>query len=261
MGPLLYPVLKQSRAVRLLTLLATIAVTLGAVATGAANGISEREVTLAMFGDLTFSLRTPIWAAVVRTIAERPWIGHGFGSFWDVGLRLNPLNAPWNEFFMKAQVINTAHDGYLDQLLQTGMVGFSLGILAIARCLYALQSAAAATKDRLERVALTGLLCLAICIVLNNLLVSYLFRPGDGIGFLFLLIMLLAERARLDLKHERRQHERRQPQGRHRRPRPITPALSQAASAPRSWSVVAVQPTIAPWARIMASAAALNSGK
>ncbi len=204
-GPLLYLVLKQNRAVRLLTLLTTIAVTLGAVVIGAANGITEREVTLAMFGDLTFSLRTPIWAAVVRTIAERPWIGHGFGSFWDVGLRLNPLNAPWNEFFMNAQVINTAHDGYLDQLLQTGMVGFSLGLLAIARCLYALQSAAAATKDRFERVALTGLLCLAICIVLNNLLESYLFRPGDGIGFLFLLIMLLAERAKLDLKHERRQ--------------------------------------------------------
>ena len=204
-GPLLYLVLRQSRAVRLLTLLAAIALTLGAVVLGAASGISERDVTLAMFGDLTFSLRTPIWAAVVRTIAERPWIGHGFGSFWDVGLRLNPLNAPWNEFFMEAQVINTAHDGYLDQLLQTGMVGFSLGILAIARCLYALQSAAAATRDRLERVALTGLLCLAICIVLNNLLESYLFRPGDGIGFLFLLIMLQAERARLDLRHERRQ--------------------------------------------------------
>ncbi len=204
-GPLLYLVLKQSRGVRLLTLLAAIAVTLGAVVIGSASGITEKEVTLAMFGDLTFSLRTPIWAAVVRTIAERPWIGHGFGSFWDVGLRLNPLNAPWNEFFMNAQVINTAHDGYLDQLLQTGIVGFSLGLLAIARCLYALQSAAAATKDRFERVALTGLLCLAICIVLNNLLESYLFRPGDGIGFLFLLIMLLAERAKLDLRHERRQ--------------------------------------------------------
>lgn len=205
-GPLLYLVLKQSRGVRLLTLLAAIAVTLGAVVIGSAYGITEKEVTLALFGDLTFSLRTPIWAAVVRTIAERPWIGHGFGSFWDVALRMNPLNAPWNEFFMNAQVINTAHDGYLDQLLQTGIVGFTLGLIAIVRCLYLLQSAAAAVEDRQERVALTGLLCLAICIVLNNLLESYLFRSGDGVGYLFLLLMLQAEAAYRAARRQRRQH-------------------------------------------------------
>jgi O-antigen ligase len=202
-GPLLYLVLGRSRGVRLLLLLTVIAAALGAIVIGAASGITERDVTLALFGDLTFSLRTPIWAAAVRTIAERPWLGHGFGSFWDVGLRLNPLRAPWNEFFMNAQVINTAHDGYLDQLLQTGILGFSLGLVAIARCLHVLQSAAAATQDRVERVALTGLLCVAICIVLNNLLESYLFRPGDGIGFLFFLIMLQAEKARLDLRRQR----------------------------------------------------------
>ncbi len=203
-GPLLYLVLSRRPAARLLTLLAVIALALGATVIGAASGITEKDVTLALFGDLTFSLRTPIWAAVVRTIAERPWLGHGFGSFWDVALRTNPLRAPWNEFFMNAQVINTAHDGYLDQLLQTGIVGFGLGLVAIGRCLYLLQSAAAAVEDRFERVALTGFLCIAICIVLNNLLESYLFRSGDGIGYLFFLLMLQAEKAHLEARRQRR---------------------------------------------------------
>ena len=111
---------------------------------------------------------------------------------------LNPLKyAPWDAFYMDAQVINTAHNGYLDQLLQTGVVGFSLGVLAIVRCVAALWSAAVRTRDEEERLALLGLTCLAICLILNNFLESYLFRSGDGMGYLFFLIMLQAEQARL----------------------------------------------------------------
>ena len=97
---------------------------------------------------------------------------------------------------MKAQLINTAHNGYLDLLLQTGIAGFALGIVAILRCLWLL-TGTAARSQKAQRVALTGALCVAFCLVLNNFLESYLFRTGDTLGYLFIFLMLHGEAARL----------------------------------------------------------------
>ncbi len=159
-GPLLYTLLSRGGALRFLALLAAIAGGFGLVVAGSALGVTSDDLMLLLFGDLTFTQRTPIWADVVRSIADQLWLGYGFGSFWDVGAMLNPLKyAPWDAFYMDAQVINTAHNGYLDQLLQTGVVGFSLGVLAIVRCVAALWSAAVRTRDEEERLALLGLTC------------------------------------------------------------------------------------------------------
>ena len=46
-------------------------------------------------------------------------------------------------------------------------------------------------------MALTGALCVAFCLVLNNFLESYLFRTGDTLGYLFIFLMLHGEAARL----------------------------------------------------------------
>lgn len=196
-APLLYFLLGRGRQWRALALVLAVAAVFGALVVSALAGATGDDLVLLIFGDLTFSLRTPIWADVLRSIADRPWLGYGFGSFWDIGAQLNPLKyAPWDAFYVDAQVINTAHSGYLDQLLQTGMVGFALGVAAISRCVYALQAAAVQTQDRQERIALIGYLCIAWCLILNNFLESYLFRVGDGLGYLFFAIMLQAEQVR-----------------------------------------------------------------
>ena len=49
---------------------------------------------------------------------------------------------------MNAQLINTAHNGYLDLLLQTGIAGFALGVIAILRCLWLLTATAAHAVNR-----------------------------------------------------------------------------------------------------------------
>jgi O-antigen ligase len=150
-----------------------------------------------LFGDLTFTGRTEIWEHILPEIGRQPWLGHGFGSFWDVGAQLNPiLSAPTDAWYRNAQLINTAHNGYLDVLLQTGLVGFAISLVAILRCL-ALLLAGAMTGERGERIALTGAFCVAVCLVLNNFLESYLFRTGDTLGYLFLFLMLHGEMARL----------------------------------------------------------------
>lgn len=205
LGPTLYLVAGARPAVRLAVLLAAIAGGLVVLVTASGAGFDDRDLRLLLFGDLTFTGRTEIWEHIVLEIARRPWLGHGFGSFWDTGALLNPiLSAPPTAWFMDAQLINTAHNGFLDVGLQNGLIGLALAVLLILRCLWLLSAEAAAHRGA-ERAALVTGLCLASCLVLNNNLESYLFRTGDPLGYLFVLILFHAEAARL----RRRARERR----------------------------------------------------
>lgn len=196
-GPCLYLILGSRTPVRLAALAAGIAVLAFAAVAFFGAGYTDADLRLMLFGDLTFTGRTEIWEHIVLEIARRPWLGHGFGSFWDTGRLVNPiLSAPPDAWYMNAQLINTAHNGYLDVLLQTGLIGFAISLLAILRCLWLLMTGAM-TGERRERMALTGALCVAVCLVLNNFLESYLFRTGDTLGYLFLFLMLHGETARL----------------------------------------------------------------
>ena len=196
-GPALYFLLGSAPAVRLAALAGGVAALAFGTTAFYAAGHDDADLRLLLFGDLTFTGRTEIWQHLVPEIGRRPWLGHGFGSFWDTGAAINPIrSAPPGAWFMKAQLINTAHNGYLDLLLQTGIAGFALGIVAILRCLWLL-TGTAAKSQKAQRVALTGALCVAFCLVLNNFLESYLFRTGDTLGYLFIFLMLHGEAARL----------------------------------------------------------------
>jgi exopolysaccharide production protein ExoQ len=196
-GPALYFLLGSPPAMRLAALATGVAALAFGTTAFYAAGHDDADLRLLLFGDLTFTGRTEIWQAIVPEIGRRPWLGHGFGSFWDTGAAINPIrSAPPSAWFMKAQLINTAHNGYLDLLVQTGIVGFMLGVIAILRCLWTL-TVTAAQVTAAERVALTGALCVAFCLVLNNFLESYLFRTGDTLGYLFIFLMLHGEAARL----------------------------------------------------------------
>jgi O-antigen ligase len=197
-GPVLYLLVPAAPVVRLTAWLAAVVGGLALVVGLAAADVGESDVRMILFGDLTFTGRTEIWSHIVLEIARRPWLGYGFGSFWDTGALVNPIrSAPPEAWFMEAQVINTAHNGYLDVWLQNGLVGLVMGVLAIVRCLWLLTVEAAGTPQREDRVALIVALCIATCIALNNALESYLFRTGDTLGFVFVFIWLHAEAARL----------------------------------------------------------------
>lgn len=196
LGPALYLVASARPAVRLTVLLAGAAAGLTALVLAAGAGFDDRDLRLLLFGDLTFTGRTEIWQHLVVEIARRPWVGHGFGSFWDTGALLNPIrSAPPTAWFMDAQLINTAHNGFLDVWLQNGLVGLTLAGLLVLRCLWLL-SAEAAAHEAAERAALVTALCFALCLVLNNSLESYLFRTGDPLGYLFVFLLFHAEAAR-----------------------------------------------------------------
>ncbi len=68
--------------------------------------------------DATLTGRTDIWSVLFAAIADRPWLGYGYGAFW--GLESEPaykvrLATDW--------LVPTAHNGWLETALSIGLVG------------------------------------------------------------------------------------------------------------------------------------------
>lgn len=79
--------------------------------------------------DITLSGRTLLWAAVFDKICQRPWLGYGYGGFW----------RSWEGesadiWRLVGWEVPHAHNGFLDILLNLGLVGlivFSLNYITI----------------------------------------------------------------------------------------------------------------------------------
>lgn len=75
--------------------------------------------------------RTELWNAVMLSISKRPWLGYGFSAFWSGTNAESALvrdSVGWTADY--------AHDGFLDVLLQVGVVGlatFLVGYLVLWR--------------------------------------------------------------------------------------------------------------------------------
>jgi exopolysaccharide production protein ExoQ len=101
----------------------------------AAGGVlllSSLDTVLAWSGrDPTLTGRTLIWSEAWALIEERPVLGHGYGAFWvESGEPASLLQAAvqW--------ATPTAHSGYLDLLLQLGVVGLILFLLSACTTLF-----------------------------------------------------------------------------------------------------------------------------
>ena len=161
--------------------------------------LTLEELGKAIFVDLTFTNRTFIWNAVIPEIWHRPWTGAGFGSFWATGRLLNPINARPDEFFMDAKLINEAHNGYIDIALQAGFIGLVLALLVMARAAWQLCRAISIRSDDCDgRVSCMIMLALGLAIEIANLTESQVFQYSNPVGYLFVLIVVQAERWRLE---------------------------------------------------------------
>ncbi|AFY82273.1 O-antigen ligase family protein [Oscillatoria acuminata] len=75
--------------------------------------------------DDTLSGRTPVWELMLETSREHRWLGFGFKTYW-LGFR-GPsayvwLNSTWRP--------NYGHNGFMDLLVELGVVGLSVFLLA-----------------------------------------------------------------------------------------------------------------------------------
>jgi O-antigen ligase len=90
------------------------------------GGANISIFTSSLNRDNTLTGRTEVWEDVLPAMRARPLLGYGFGSFWTDARRALYL-------------IPTAHNGYLDILLQLGEVGlvfYAVWLLSCARQLH-----------------------------------------------------------------------------------------------------------------------------
>lgn len=85
------------------------------------GGLSVSGFTSALGRDGTFTGRTDIWGELVPYVQERPLLGCGFGGFWTPEMRVK-------------HIISQAHNGYLEVLMEIGIVGLLLMATFILSC-------------------------------------------------------------------------------------------------------------------------------
>jgi O-antigen ligase len=88
----------------------------------------------------TLSGRKFIWPLVLEFVSQRAWLGYGYESFW------NPQHIEQVSDELEWGV-REAHNGYLEVLLSTGLVGLCLGIIATAAGIAAAAQATIRRRD------------------------------------------------------------------------------------------------------------------
>ena len=126
---------------------------------------------LGLFGkDLTFTGRVELWQAVLRMTQEKLWMGWGLGGFWVMsGEHLIPM------FQQFVWIPNQAHQGYIDILNQTGLVGL---LLLLAMGVSYVANLSSLKKKNVWKWLFIGVLIL-------NIQESVFFRPRHLGHFVF----------------------------------------------------------------------------
>lgn len=71
--------------------------------------------------DATFTGRTDIWEQLIIAIKQKPLLGYGYGTFWQ-----DPLGPSYNLRLILQWGVPTAHNGWFETMLSTGMIGIAL---------------------------------------------------------------------------------------------------------------------------------------
>jgi O-antigen ligase len=142
---------------------------------------------------ITFTQRTDVWSFILGEIVKRPLTGAGFGSFWDIDPRVQP-SLQGDLWFGSAALANEAHNGYLDLLATTGVIGF-LGALAllfrwVARALTLLRRSVLELDRDADPIwpSATMLVLFPLLLFVHNFMESSYFTANQIFGSLALVI-------------------------------------------------------------------------
>jgi exopolysaccharide production protein ExoQ len=152
---------------------------------------SNAEQAAGAFGkDLTLTGRTNFWPLLVDKIVERPWLGYGYGAFWQ-GYD-GPSAYVWNASAFKAP---NSHNGYLDLLLELGFVGFAVYMTTF---IYSFQKALLLFKHTKTAYAFWPILLLCY-VVFCNLTESSLVLQNNFLWVMQLTIIFSISIPQLDI--------------------------------------------------------------
>lgn len=154
---------------------------------------------------LTFTQRTDVWKFSLQEWAKRPLGGVGFGSFWDVDPGVQPSLQTDLWFAKPDAYTNKSHNGYIDLLVTTGVVGL-IGALAVffrwaIGGLALLRAALGARSEELAFAVTCGVFPLMFFV--HNWMESTYFTANTIFGLMILLFGVYIDAARGPVKAAR----------------------------------------------------------
>ena len=127
--------------------------------------------------DLTLSGRTDIWKFVWEDIEKRMLLGYGFATYWIMGSAKLEIFASYFEGFM----VNEAHNGYIEIVLQLGFVGFIFFLFPIIAYIY-----------RMFKINSNMAILIFVSIMILNYTESVLFKVGLGVTTFYFMASYIA---------------------------------------------------------------------
>ena len=148
---------------------------------------------LAPVRTLTFTDRRDVWAFVLAQSSAHPWGGVGFASFWDIDPHVQPSLQTDLWFAQPDSPTNEAHNGYLDLLVTTGVIGLGGALFVLLRWIWrglallraALASGSGTTVGGTPYLVVLGLF--PVLIALHTLLESSYFNTVGLLSFIVIL--------------------------------------------------------------------------
>lgn len=160
----------------------TIAVVLVILIAGTIAGVYYNDLARLFSDPEGFTGRTVIWQAEIAFIHDHFLLGSGFGSFADTGA-LSPLHNYVGQDWV--DTISHGHNGYLQLMVTTGIVGFTLTMLVVL-----LRPGFIFWRmDQMDRLLKSFLFALFVFFVFHNLTESD-FLESDGASWVVFLMML-----------------------------------------------------------------------
>lgn len=161
-----------------LALVATAVATLGIVFLPSASHLAAYY-----FPDLTYTGRTTIWQFAGEMLAQRPWTGYGYESFWGTQLLLEqdqPFDRAWD-----VRNIVHGHNGYLDIAVVMGIPALSVAVYTF---LFAPMRDYMRIPLRKENVWLGDFFMMMVLFTaLGAFLETFFFHRADPVWMLFIL--------------------------------------------------------------------------
>ncbi|MFD2035449.1 O-antigen ligase family protein [Belliella marina] len=144
------------------------------------------EAFFGLFGkesDLTG--RVPLWIVLLDFFEKKPWLGYGFESFW---MNEEILHIVWTQ--MSWENIYQAHNGFIDVLIGTGIIGFLLLTILL---FYTFFSGISLVKKQLDYTYLWSIAFLFFFLT-YNLIESTSIKHNDIFWLFFVVTIALHNR-------------------------------------------------------------------
>ena len=127
--------------------------------------------------------RVAIWQSVFPYVEHNLWLGSGYGSFWMIGYSSPIFNLALTEFIT---TIGHSHNGYMEILLSTGLIGLILALIALLVVPYYWFSRAILDRGAPYNAAFFGMWLFGM---LQNLTEAQFFSP-DKQSWIFVVIAI-----------------------------------------------------------------------